>query len=262
MMRILLAEWLKTKRTSMRWITFLVPVLFSSLIVWYFSMRGVTDNIQISIFQGFFETWSALVIPVGVGLLSGLMIHQEEMAGSFNGLLGSRTSRSSLFIGKLLMLILLTTLSTMLATVTLVVGLSYVAHIPVSLPVFIAAMVMVVISTLPLLAFHLLISFAWGMGPSIGIGGGGLLLGALMATSLGDTVWQYIPWGWPVRLSMLPGFYLFYLPGMELPPLEISSGFVVHEAIKGIIHATIFFIIMVVGGVLWFNKWEGRKIYD
>lgn len=261
-MRRLSAEWLKTKRTPIRWITFSAPVLFSVLIVWYFSLRGVDKTIELSVFQGFFQAWSTLVIPIGAGLLSGFMIYQEEMAGNFNGLLGAKTSRTSLFMGKLNMLILLTTASTVLATVTLMIGLNYIAHIPISLPIFISAAVMVEISTIPLLAFHLWISFAWGMGASIGMGGGGLLVASLMATSLGDTVWQYIPWAWPERLSALPGLYLLYLPGMKTPPPAIASGYAVHEFMKGIIPAIIFFTIVTAAGLLWFNKWESGKTYD
>lgn len=45
---------------------------------------------------------------------------------------------------------------------------------------FLTAAVLVILGTLPLLALHLWISFAWGMGASVGISMGGLLMAAIL----------------------------------------------------------------------------------
>lgn len=258
---VLSMEWLKTRRTPVRWLTFVTPVALAALLVWYFSLKAITPDIRPVMYQTFFEIWTALVIPMGVGLLAGIMIHQEELAGSFNGLLGSGLSRTSIYFGKLIMLMLLSMASTLLATFILVAGIKYGLNIPVPWPFFILAALMAEIGTLPLLAFHLWLSLAWGMGASIGFGGGGILIAALMgATSFGNTVWQFIPWAWPVRLAMLPGIYLLSWTGFPSPLL--SSGYVWHETLKGVIPALIVFIVLTIGGLLWFKKWEGRKVYD
>jgi ABC-2 type transport system permease protein len=259
---ILSSEWIKTKRTPIRWLTFLAPMIFAALIIGYYSIRTVPGDIQISIFQMFFEVWTAMVIPLGAGLISGLMIHQEELAGSFNGFLGGKLPRNYLYLGKFAILILSSTVSILIAVLSLVIGFSVILKISIPWPIFIAAAVMAIIGTIPLLAFHLWISFAWGMGASIGTGGAGLLIAALMGTSLGDKVWQFVPWAWPIRLSMLPGAYLLYKPGMEYPPEIISSGFVINQAITGLIPSVVFFAIMLSGGLVWFKRWEGRKAYE
>jgi len=261
-MKILISEWLKAKRTPVRWISFLTPVVFTVLIVWYFSLRTITTDSQILIFEAFFEVWTALVIPLGAGLIPGIMIHQEELAGGFNGLLGSKLPRRNLYLGKITMLILLASISTLLAVLTYIAGLSFILNIYISWPAFIIAAIMAIIGTLPLLALHLWISFAWGMGASIGIGGGGILIAALMATSVGDKIWQFVPWAWPVRLSGLAGAYFLFLPDMKLPPEAINPGIIVNQAIKGLIPAALLFVILLTGGLIWFKKWEGRKITD
>lgn len=261
-MRIIISEWVKTKRTPVRWLAFFTPVIFAAFIVWYFSLRVITKDIQVSIFQAFFEVWTALVIPLDTGLISGIMIHQEELAGGFNGFIGSKLPRRDLYLGKLTMLILLTSTSTLLAVLALLVGSSFVLNIRISWPIFIIAAIMAMIGTLPLLAFHLWISFAWGMGASIAIGGGGALIAALMATSLGNNIWQYVPWAWPVHFTGVAGTYLLYLHGMKSPPETIYSGFIVDQAIKGLVPAAVFFASMLAGGLIWFKRWEGRKISD
>ncbi|OAT87130.1 lantibiotic immunity ABC transporter MutG family permease subunit [Desulfotomaculum copahuensis] len=262
MLPILSAEWLKTKRTSVRWLTLLTPVVTAAVIIWYFSLKPAVSDSSTGVFQWFFGLWATIVIPLGAGLLPGIIIHQEELAGSFNGFLGSKLPRTSLYLGKLLLLIMLSTASTLLGTLLLVAGTDCLLNIPAPWPIFIAAAIMAALGTLPLLAMQLWASLAWGMGASIGIGGGGLLIAALASTSLGNRIWQFLPWAWPARLSILPGIYLLYQPGMQVPPPSIASGYPIHETIKGIIPAAVFFIVVLVGGITWFKKWEGRKIYE
>ncbi|WP_422448116.1 ABC transporter permease [Thermoanaerobacterium sp. DL9XJH110] len=95
-LNILSAEWLKTKRTPAGWVSFLTPFALAALLTWYFSLKKVTPDIQPAIYQAFFEVWAAVVIPAGAGLVSGMMVNQEELAGGFNGFLASRLPRSSL----------------------------------------------------------------------------------------------------------------------------------------------------------------------
>ncbi|QXM05468.1 lantibiotic immunity ABC transporter MutG family permease subunit [Crassaminicella indica] len=261
-MRILWSEWIKTKRTPIRWLVFLMPVIFSGFIIWYYSNLTIKADVQISIFQTFFEIWSVLIIPLGAGLISGLMIHQEELAGSFNGLLGAKLQRRDLYLGKLAIIILCVSVSTLIAVVTLGVGLVFILNISITWWIFIVSAIMLIIGMLPLLAFHLWISFAWGMGASIGIGGGGMLIAALMVTSLGDKVWKFVPWAWPVRLSILPGAYLLYKLGMKYPPELVSSGYIINQILEGLIPTLTLFIVMLICGIIWFKKWEGRKVYE
>lgn len=261
-MGIFISEWLKTKRTPVRMLTFFLPFLLPLPFLWYFSRREITLETHHLLFQAFFEVWTALVIPLGAGLLSGLLVHQEELAGRFGGFLINRYPRRDLYLGKLTLFILLASVSTLLATLILVMGFDFISDIPISYPLFFAAAIMAILGSLPLLAFHLWVSFAWGMGASIGIGGGGMILSALMATNLGNSIWPYVPWGWPIRLTGLTGAYLLYVPGMKSPPEMISSGFIRDQMIKGLVPAVLVLIAMVVGGVIWFQRWEGRKAYE
>lgn len=261
-MKILRSEWMKTKRTPVRWLAFLMPVLLAGVLIGYYSLRPLTPDIQLNIFVTFFELWTAFVIPMGAGLIPGIMVHQEELAGNFNGFLGSKMPRRKLYHGKLIMIILVALTSTMLAALALTAGVSFVLRLSPSWPIFLIAALMATLGTLPLLAFHLWISFAWGMGASIGIGGGGILIAALMATSLGDNIWPFVPWAWPVRLSELAGAFLLNRPGMNLTTKNISFGTIVGQSLKGLIPSAVLFAGLLIGGLAWFKKWEGRKAAD
>lgn len=263
MMKILYAEWLKTKRTAVRMLIFCMPVVYAALIIGYAALRGFDKNTQILVFHTFFEAWTAFVIPLTTGILSGFTVQQEAFAGNFIGLLSSKVCRYELYLAKLILLVLCVTASTLMATIVLGVGLSIFSGISLSWPIFIAASILAVIGTIPLLALHLWASFRWGMGASIGISIGGLLMAALMgATSLGDRIWQLIPWAWPVRLAILPGAYLQFMEDMKFPPEVISSGFVLNQLAIGLVSATLCFAVSLIGALIWFNKWEGRISYD
>ena len=173
MMRFLCSEWLRTKRTAIRFLTFCMPVLFSLCAAAYLiSHPGST---QAFAFEGFFTIWTVFFIPIGAGVFAGFLVHEEELAGSFNGFLGTGISRIKLYMGKFSLLLFCLTACTFTAVLTLCICVKPVMPEVVSFRLFLPAAVLMVMGTLPLLALHLWISFAWGMGASIGISMGGLL---------------------------------------------------------------------------------------
>lgn len=257
-MRLFYSEWLKTKRTPIRWLTFVTPILFAGFVLAYFFIRGMRVENLFSVFTLFIEGWTVLVIPLGAGLLPGLMSQQEEFAGQFTGWLACQIPRHRLYLGKLAILIASASVSLMMATCILLAGLTLLFQLPMVWPIFTAAVLLAIIGAFPLLALHLWVSLAWGMGASIAIGGAGLLVAALMATSLGDSIWPVVPWAWPVRMAIFPGFYLHDWLGLGQPPAS-ASGIIMEQTMIGLFCAIVFFIIVVGLGVVWFNRWEGRK---
>jgi len=248
MIRVLKAEWIKLRRSPLPLLVLAIPLLYSGFMIWYFSGRTITAQLQITIYDAYFQVWAAIVVPLGAGLLPGLMSHQEAQAGSFQGFLASRTPRPLLYLGKLVMLVLLSAFSTALAVSVLILGVQYLLGIPLSPAPFVGGALVAELATIPLLAVQLWISFALGLGPAVGVGAAGVLLGALSLTSLGDYYWRFLPWGWAARFVMAPGaaFYYGIVPGLEGAPVA----------------AVAFLLLTLVGGLLWFERWEGRKAND
>lgn len=262
-MKLISSEWLKTKRTAIRWLMFCMPVFYATLMLGYFALRGGNSHTQTLVFQIFFEAWTVFIIPFSAGISSGFIVHQEELAGNFSGFLTSKPSRHELYGGKFILLSLIMTISTLIATIVFGAGFHVFPSVLIGWPIFAASAILVIIATIPLLALHLWASFAWGMGASIGISIGGLLMAALMgATSLGDKIWPFIPWAWPSRLSMLPRAYLQFTPDMQVAPDAIASGFVLNQLATGLAAVTTCLVAALIGGIVWFNKWEGRRSYE
>lgn len=262
-MRALAAEWIKTKRTAVRRFLFFLPLLYAALILGYIALRGVDQNTETLVFQLFFEAWTAFVVPLGAGILAGSIVQQEELAGHFTGFLSAQTPRRQLYLGKFALLAITMTASLFIAVLVLGIGMQWLPGASLTWPVFMAAALLAAVATLPVLALHLWASFGWGMGASIGISIGGMLMAALTgATSLGDQIWQYIPWAWPVRLAKLPGAYLLLTPARPQPPEIIAPGLLHNQMAMGLTAAALCLAAALLGGILWFNRWEGRKSYE
>lgn len=250
MIRLLAAEWLKTKHTVIRWVTFFIPVVISLCVVAYLSYRSnLTTQF---IFNGFFTVWTAIILPVGVGILSGYIIHEEELAGNFVRFLNTGISRSKLYIGKFLLLIFCLLSCTVISTLILCVGMKIATPYAGNVSLFMLASLLAVIGSLPILSIHLWISFLWGLGSSIGISIGGILMAALIGgTSLGHYIWPFVPWAWPVKMAMFPSIYL-----MNPTTLLITKAKEQLTSIFIIIIITL--TILQIGSIIWFKNWEGR----
>lgn len=258
MWMLLTSEWLKTKRTAIRWFTFCMPVVFSSCAAVYLSVRsGFTQEFA---FEGFFTLWTVFIIPVGAGVLSGAVVHSEELAGDFNGFLATGIPRARLYLGKFLILLFCLSACTLIAVLTFCAGMNIASPGHVSPGLFIAAAALSVAGSLPLLALHLWVSFLWGMGASVGMSICGLLMAALLGlTRLGLAAWPLVPWTWPVKLGMLPGA-CFLKDGGTMPSSAVISG-MARTGAAGLAAVSAGLTLSLIGGIIWFNIWEGRKTY-
>lgn len=161
-------------------------------------------------------------------------------------------------MGKFSLLLFCLTACTFTAVLTLCVCVKPIMPEVVSFRLFLPAAALMVVGTLPLLALHLWISFAWGMGASIGISMGGLLMAAILGlTGIGSRIWPLIPWTWPVKLGMLPGA-LILEESAAIRSTEIFSG-IMHTAAVGFSAAAAGLLLFLAGGMMWFHLWEGRK---
>lgn len=250
-MKILSSEWLRTKRTAIRWLTFCMPIVFASLVIGYMALRK--DVTEAFIYEAFFTVWTGLIIPLGVGCLAGFIVHEEELAGNFSGFLSSGLPRSHVYMGKFIIIVFCTMICTLIAAIILSGGMYLLMPAAENMTVFIAAAFLASFGTLPIIAIHLWISFAWGMGASIGISFGGLLMAVLFgATSLGDKVWFLVPWTWPVKLGLLPGYTLINSSAQIIRDLS-------HTLLINVSLTIIGLCVFLIGGIFWFRKWEGRK---
>ncbi len=254
-MRVLLSEWLRTKRTAIRWFIFGLPVFLAGCTVVYLTLSpGSTQDFA---FEGFFTIWSGIMIPVSVGILGGAVIREEELAGNFNGFLSFGVSRAKIFLGKFMLVVICTFICTLLTALILGCGMNLFVPCGADMKVFLLAAVFTSIGAVPLLVLHLWISLAWGWGASIGLSFGGLLMAVIFGTtSLGASVWKFIPWTWPVKLGLLPGTVYIRLADGNFRALINQAA---ETGITALSAVFIALVLLLSTGILWFAKWEGRR---
>ncbi len=250
-LRLLQAEWLMTKHTAIRWLIFLVPVLYPMMVLWYFSQRAD----QLHIYDGYFSL-IAFGLPVGIGLFSALMSGLEEGAGGFYNLLNA-LSRPKCYIRKLGFIILAMIWIVFGSTSILILGMKKILHIErIQYLIFWQGACWVVGTALILMIFHLILSYAGGMGLSLTVGSAGTLIAAIVGgTIVGDKVWLYIPWAWSMRMIQLP---LFYAQPNGLIETEVLKLQLLHS-VPAILIST---MVMAVLGLIWFHYFQGRKSYE
>ena len=251
MMGLLRAEWLKTKRGMLRWLVFLVPLLTGAVLAWYIGGRPwIAPG---STFSGFFSVWAGLVIPLALAIVAGQLVHEEEEAASFGGFLLCARARLTLYLTKFVVLIGASAVATALSAGTFCLGLWLTGYQRTGFGLYAEAAVVCWAAALPLAALSLWIAFAGGMGVSVGVGMGGMLVGALVGgTMVGDKIWPFLPWAWPLRLS---GAVAIAQSDVDPAQLEVFMNQVQRACALALIGGT----LVMIGSCWWFSHWDGRS---
>lgn len=252
--RCLRADFQKIKHTPFIWIHFIVPSLYAITFLLYLSGRKMPD--QLHLYTGYIETM-AVIMPLFIALLCSIVISQEENAGEFQVVRGGAISRSTKCISQIIMLVLMAVFSVFLSISIFVLGLKYILGVSnITYVVFFQGGLWIIVGSIILYLIHLFVSYAFGMGFSTLLGGVGVLVTALMVTGLGDKAWKYVPWGWGVRFSDIIGVIHF-------GKIESAVTFYLMDEMliaKLILVSTTIIVFFI--SVLWFTRWEGRKLYE
>lgn len=249
------AEWLKTKRSALRPLVFGLPVVIAAVLAWYICGRPWIE--AGAAFSGFFSVWAAMVLPLALAIVSGQLVHEEEEAACFNGLLLCAKPRLALYGTKLVLLLLAVAVATALAVGVFVLGLWLGGYESGGLLLYAQAGAAAWLAAIPLVALSLWIAFAAGMGVSVGVGMGGVLVAAIIGgTLIGDKIWPFIPWAWPVRLASAVA--IVRTPGIDGDQLAEFLKNVHWACALGAISG----ILLVVAGAWWFARWDGRDLSE
>ena len=235
------AERIKCRHTPFLAVHLLFPVLGAAVFAGYFRIY-VWD--KLTDIAAFLET-AAIAHPFLIGIISGIAVQMENTAGHFQILLGTIPSRSGAYIGKCCYLIMWCAISTALGI------LLFAIFYPAVLPVFyIKPFIMLTLSAIPLYLISLNAGLFLGKTGAMGIGIAGSLLTALCATGLGDFVWKFLPWGWGIRFAE-------YCVLEWVSPERFNRAF--HELETGLFIMMFFTLLLFIGSLWWFKRWEGTK---
>ncbi|NKF06124.1 lantibiotic immunity ABC transporter MutG family permease subunit [Clostridium gasigenes] len=244
LLRCIKSDFYKLRHTSIPWIHLLIPLAGAIMFLAYYRLSSFDSVKKIS---GYLEIL-AIAFPLLIGIISGIVIEQEEQAGNFQTLLCSTKSKCTTYLSKLIVLLLLESFSIILAVGTFALGFQTMPNI-----FYLKAAGALVIGNMFLYILHVFISLQFGKGASTGLGVVGSLVSALMLTGLGDKVWSWVPWAWGVRFCD----YLVFAWANPSAPTEA-----VFDTKQGIFIMLFAIGMLFFSSLFWFRQWEGRKSYD
>lgn len=258
LLRLLSSDWSKTKRTAVRTVTFAALLLFPLALLVYYSGSARTADLPGRIHEAYYQA-GCILLPVAAGLLGGLLAAQEEQAGHFNGWLGQAAPRAQIYLSKLLLLLCLMAVILFGSLLVLLLGMKLVLQLDqIGTGAFILSGALALAGSLVLGSLHIYLAFAYGLGASVGAGGAGFLVAAIIGTtSIGDKIWPYIPWAWPSRLAWLPSVRM----AGSLPD-GLPENWLLRYSLQGLIPAAGLFLLATLCSILWFSRWEGRVSYE
>lgn len=246
MLRLLRAEFLKTKRTPFLLTHLIVPIIISGIFLAYYTYSPWDFNDRVTAYlQGV-----TCGFPIIIGLVCAMAAEQEAKAGQFQEMLTATKTKIIAYLSKLLLLLLFSFGAILLSFGIFSVGFIELLHEDTfGYQFYFIAGCILFVSFAFLYILHFFVSLQFGKGASIGLGIVGSLLVALLLTGLGDGIWSFLPYGW--------GGHFVSLWTMRASGLDLSTvGIGLQEGIFASVCGTLLALVL---SCLWFWRWEGRK---
>ncbi len=223
------SEWCKYRHSSIPRFLLLAPLVIAAAVYIYSAPYRLDATAWLTVFNVGNEFWSGLWIPIGWGLIAGLAGEMEASSDGWRALRMREVQPALLYLAKAAVLALYGLLFSLWFWALLYV-VGRLLEVPHPFPFFLFASALAVnwLGTLPWVWTALWLAEGAGWTVSIGSGAIGTLVSSILggATTLGNNIWPFIPWTWPMRL-----IYLDY--GM------------LTSSLQGVVSSTLFWLILI-----------------
>lgn len=238
------AEFYKVKNTVFMWIHIGVPLLFI-LALWGGSYRYQWGDNFHQMSSAFFQL-VGFGLPLLVAILCGFLTGIEGNAGGFQMVQGKIKRRSIFFLSKWAMAVTFAFFSLLVATGGFLGLMGFVLRISgVNYQFFLQGSLLLFVGILLVYTIQLVVGYLYGMEGSSILGVFGSIAAALAITAQGDQIWVFIPWAWPIRLSI---------------EAHTISGFQEKQGL--ILWMLLFTVFCLLLSCLWYNGWENKRRED
>ncbi|QHI72251.1 lantibiotic immunity ABC transporter MutG family permease subunit [Aminipila terrae] len=240
------SSFYKVLHSRILWLHIIVPVLGISVFGGYFSYSPWGENDKIF---GFIQA-VIVAFPLMIAIAVSMLDEQEANAGNYHGILAAPYSKIISHIGNFIAISVLG----LCASIFTVFGFGIIFHLmgytayPITL--FLKLSLLVFALNFGVYIIQYMISFAFGKGISLGFGIMGTLLSCLLYYGLADGFWQYIPFGWGIRIS---AYYLFKVTN----PQAFNTVMLDYRA--GSLTMIIMTVVFMVCFVIWSKNWQGQR---
>lgn len=206
--RFLISEWIKLKRTSLRWVVFAFFVIYSVTIICFCKNSFKYDNVIEEMYWAFFMILGG-ILPILLSVYIGIINLIERNAGNFKNITASPLGRTKIFIGRNILVNVIFSLAIILSAILFVGGINIVYKFYLPVDLFLIGVMCVCFSCISLTAIYTVIAFYCSLGTVFAVGVlGSIIASILSVTSLGMIIWRAIPFTYPILLP-INYFYTF-----------------------------------------------------
>jgi hypothetical protein len=196
------AEFLKYRRTSALFLAVGIPLAINALFLLVYLLnsprKSATAAQNWELFLGnLLGAWAGLFLPVGLGILAGLVLGLEHSDNQWKQQLILGATRVQIYVGKWLAVLGLV----LLGSVTLMLGSLLVGGIITSFrdipwAALVRAPLLALVGSLGVISLHTWLALRFR---AVGVGLGVALFGAIAGGLAGQsqTWWSYVPWAFP-----------------------------------------------------------------
>lgn len=243
--KLIKADIIKLKSTKMIWMHFYIPILGLIIFLAYYTYTPWSSFVKIS---AYLQVLS-IIFPILIGVIASIVAEQEYIAGGFQKILMDSEIKYLTFISKLILFLLLGTLSTILAVIGFYVGFYFIENNVFPFSMYLVVVGILIGSNVFLYVLHFFLSFRFSKGVSIGAGIVESLASALFLTGMGDGRWPFVPSSWSIRFV---GSLIMKYQNIENKVLDpdLKLGIIISIVI------TFFSFVMM---LIWFTRWEGNR---
>ncbi|MBF6625605.1 lantibiotic ABC transporter permease [Aerococcaceae bacterium zg-BR9] len=238
MYNIILSYWLRSKRTPVRLMIILCPLIFSLVYgIYAISTNGLVGKE----FDVFFCIYIILA-NFSISIFIPTVYEIDKSAGNYAQDLRCGLSRTKIFLSKFFYISILLFIIELIAV--FIMGLLVFSRVNMEYIRMIIYFMIGLVMLFPMIPMYQCLSLKFGFSGSILVGTFLTLSGILLGTTdLGKIIWYLFPFVWPIKLVF------------AYTKRDISDYFVLIFLIVSVI-ITAFFI-----GVFssWYNKWDGMN---
>lgn len=252
MLKLIQGHWYKTKRTPLRLMLLVLPILYSVLLFLYYSVSSTSNGNTENEYRYFF-LGLGLAVQFVASIVAVLLVRLDRNAGNFGNELKLGISRNKLIVSKLLLLFFMLFGVELMATTAFswLQGAfrgSWLSWQELALYSFYGILLM-----LPFIVTYTWLAYRFDFTGTLIISVLFFLVGVLMGTTnLGGNLWFFIPPTWLARtiFGLLPAAY--WLTG--------TAQDIAGKMLLQLIPLTIVLVVvLLVLFFIWYNNWEGTR---
>lgn len=239
--RELLSNFTKIKRTPIILLHLLLPIVVTTLFLVYYAFAGYHIIPDVRLFFVILQ----ICYPIFISIVVPIFINLDRNINDIQNALGLVESRRSVYLGKLFFLLFLSAISIIIYELCFYVGVNLFLDISIThFGSYLVIFCIFLFSNLFLCLLHVPIAFRFGSSISVLFGISGTILAGFFENAIGDKIWPIIPWEWGVRF--LKNYFNF-----SSAPIFL-----------GIISLIIITTIVLTFSILWYSRWEGKVILE